>query len=56
LLQNTSNAGGTWKEFDVPFSKVYNKKKVIKEGSDTIWNYAEDLLNENVAKGILRKD
>lgn len=56
LLQNSSNNGGTWKEFDVPYSKVYNKKKVIKEGAETIWNYAENLLNENVAKGILRKD
>lgn len=56
LLQNSSNQGGTWKEFDVPYSKVYNKKRVIKEGSETIWNYAENLLNENVAKGILRKD
>lgn len=56
LLQNSSNQGGTWKEFDVPYSKVYNKKKVIKDGAETIWNYAADLLNENVAKGILRKD
>ena len=56
LLQNSSNQGGTWKEFDVPYSKVYRKKKVIKDGAATIWDYAERLLNENVAKGILRKD
>ncbi len=56
LLQNSSNQGGTWKEFDVPYSKVYHKKKVIKDGAATIWDYAEQLLNENVAKGILRKD
>lgn len=56
LLQNSSNQGGTWKEFDVPYSKVYQKKKVIKEGAAPIWDYAEQLLNENVAKGILRKD
>ncbi|RYD98343.1 MAG: HD domain-containing protein [Sphingobacteriales bacterium] len=56
LLQNSSNQGGTWKEFDVPYSRVHHKKKVIKEGSETIWNYAENLLNENVVKGILRKD
>ena len=56
LLQNTSNNGGTWKEFDVDYSKVYEKKKVVKEGSTTLWNYAENLLNENVAKGILKKN
>ena len=55
LLQNTSNNGGTWKEFDVPYQKVYDKKRVIKEGSTTLWNYAEGLINESVEKGILEK-
>lgn len=55
LLQNTSNNGGTWTEFNVPYQKVYDKKKVIKEGSETIWNYAENLLEESVQKGILKK-
>ena len=56
LLQNTSNNGGTWREFNVPFQKVYDKKKAIKEGSTLIWNYAENLINESVVKGILSKE
>ena len=55
LLQNTSNNGGTWKEFDVDYDKVYEKKKVIKDGSTSLWNYAENLINESVDKGILKK-
>jgi putative hydrolase of HD superfamily len=55
LLQNTSNNGGTWKEFDVDYSKVYEKKKIIKDASTSLWNYAENLLNESVDKGILKK-
>jgi putative hydrolases of HD superfamily len=55
LLQNTSNNGGTWKEFDVDYEKVYEKKKVIKAGSTSLWNYAENLINESVNKGILKK-
>ena len=55
LLQNTSNNGGTWAEFNVTYEKVYQKKKVIKEGSASIWNYAERLINESVEKGILKK-
>ena len=55
LLQNTSNNGGTWAEFGVDYDKVYNKKKVIKDGSEVIWNYAENLINESVEKGILAK-
>lgn len=56
LLQNTSNNGGTWAEYDVEYHTVYNKKKAIKDGSASIWSYAEHLLNESVEKGILRKN
>lgn len=56
LLQNTSNNGVTWAEYDVEYHTVYNKKKVIKDGSASIWSYAERLLNESVEKGILRKN
>lgn len=56
LLQNTSNEGGTWNEFGVGYNKVYDKKKVIDNGSNTIWHYAEKLINDSVEKGILKKD
>jgi len=55
LLQNTSNNGGTWKEYGVKYQTVYYKKKVIKDGSATLWNYAENLIEESVKKGILEK-
>jgi len=55
LLQNTSNDGGTWKEFGVDYQKVYDKKKVIRDSSATIWKYAENLIHESVEKGILKK-
>jgi putative hydrolase of HD superfamily len=55
LLQNASNNGGTWTEFGVSYDKVYEKKKDIKEGSSSLWSYAENLINESVDKGILKK-
>ncbi len=55
LLQNTSNNGGTWKEFDVDYKKVYEKKKIIKDSSVALWNYSENLINESVDRGILKK-
>ncbi|RZT96329.1 putative hydrolase of HD superfamily [Ancylomarina subtilis] len=55
LLQNTSNNGGTWSEFNVKYESVYNKKKLIKEGSKSIWGFAEELINESVENGILKK-
>ena len=56
LLQNTSNNGGTWKEFGVSYEKVHQKKSVIREGSAVIWDYAENLINESVERGILNKE
>jgi len=56
LLQNTSNNGGTWREFGVDYQKVYDKKKVIRDSSATIWKYAENLIQESVEKGILKKE
>lgn len=55
LLQNISNKGGTWKEFEVDYSKVYEKKQVIKNGSTVIWKYAEKLIDDSVEEGILKK-
>ncbi len=55
LLQNTSNDGGTWKEYGVKYQTVYDKKKVIKNGSEELWEYAENLIDESVEKGVLKK-
>ncbi|NLO69472.1 MAG: HD domain-containing protein [Porphyromonadaceae bacterium] len=53
LLQNTSNNGGTWREYDVKYDKVIEKKQVIKEGSEKLWDFAKNLIDESVEKGIL---
>lgn len=55
LLQNTSNQGGTWNEFGVNYEQVYAKKSIMKEGSNAIWDFAEELINDSVVKGILQK-
>lgn len=46
VLQNHSNDGGTWKEFNVPKEKVIEKVSKIKKGSSRIWDYAERLIQE----------
>ena len=56
LLQNISNNGGTWREFNVPYENVYKKKRKIKEGSTAIWEYAEAQLANSVKKGILHME
>ncbi|WP_266205894.1 hypothetical protein [Pontibacter kalidii] len=41
--------------FGVDYSKVYDKKKIIKEGSNTLWNYAEELIDDSIKRGMLEK-
>lgn len=53
LMQNHSNNGGTWKEFNVPYQKIHSLKSPIQRGSVTIWRYAESLLNESREKGFI---
>ncbi|GAA4312311.1 HD domain-containing protein [Mucilaginibacter gynuensis] len=55
LLQNQSNKGGTWAEFNVPYDKVVEKKSVIKNGSAILWDYAKKLIDSSVEEGILKK-
>jgi putative hydrolase of HD superfamily len=55
LLQDATNDGGSWATFNVPYQHVYDMNKTIKNGSTTIWNYAEDLIDESVEKGFLQK-
>ncbi len=56
MLQNASNEGGTWAEFNVSYETVVDKKKKIGNGSETVWNYAKNLLDESVEKGYLKKE
>lgn len=56
LLQNSSNNGGTWNEPGVTYKKVFAKKSAIKEGAESIWPYAESLINEGVKKGFLKEE
>ena len=55
ILQNASNNGGTWKEFEVDYETVFEKKKVIKKGSEKLWNFTKNILNDSLKKGILAK-
>jgi putative hydrolase of HD superfamily len=55
LLQNVSNNGGTWQEFNVGYDKVVEKKSIIAAGSQTLWDYAKTLIDASAEKGILKK-
>lgn len=46
MMQNATNNGGTWREFDVPYDTVIEKKKRINEGSEKVWQYAKKLVDD----------
>ncbi len=50
MMQNDSNHGGTWREFDVPYETVIEKKKRIEESSDTLWKYGKSLIDNYYKK------
>ncbi|CAM4345561.1 putative hydrolases of HD superfamily [Pedobacter westerhofensis] len=46
ILQNISNQGGTWTEYNVPFEVVYEKIDKIKDGSGFLWDHVDELIEE----------
>lgn len=55
ILSNYHNNGGTWKKFDVPQSHIYRRIAPIKESSDVLWNFVEELIEEAYNKGFINK-
>ena len=51
LLLNNSNGGADWREHQVTKSKVIGRQQTSHRGSEDIWKYTEELINENVKKG-----
>lgn len=46
ILQNISNQGGTWTEFNVSFETVYQKIAGIKNGSAFLWDHVEEIIED----------
>lgn len=54
VLQNLSNGGGTWAEFNVPQEKVMQKISPIKPGSQRLWDYTEEAIEKGLNDGSLK--
>lgn len=51
LFQNLTNGGGTWKEHEVPLSKVFDRVKGIAAGTPELWDYFLEELPRALASG-----
>jgi len=55
LLLNTRTEGHTWKKFNIPSERVYQKNKHVREGSLTLWHYINELLEDCIKCGYLKE-
>ncbi len=53
MLLNYLAGGKTWQKHGVVASQVRDINKKIGDGSDTLWNYAQDLIQKAIANGTL---
>ncbi len=55
IMQNSTNEGGTWSEYDVHKDQVAKNTLKIKPGSETLYEYAKTLTDEGLEMGYIRK-
>lgn len=56
LLLNNSNDGGDWLEHSVTRQQIMNRQSKTQLGSETIWDYARQLIEGHIRKGNIRDD
>ena len=56
LIHNHLNQGDTWKKYNITSKQVINRNKEIADGSEKLWEYAQNMINKSVEKGILSKE
>lgn len=56
LLLNNSNGGADWKEHGVCASKVYGRQAKTRPGSEVLYEATDEILQDNIRKGIFRPE
>ncbi len=56
LLHNYHTQGRSWREHDISEAQVMRLNSHMKDGSQTLWDYAEALIRDATVKGYLRED
>ena len=55
MLLNNANNGIDWKNHYVKAEQVYARQTGTKKGSDTLYELANSIIQENIRKGNLGK-
>ncbi len=51
ILLNDITGGKAWREHEVTLDKIMNRNKSTGDGGEALWDYARELIMENVKKG-----
>ena len=55
LMLNDSNHGGDWQEHDITSEQIYRRQGKTKLGSEKLFEVTDQIIQENIQKGNLRK-
>lgn len=56
MLNNYYNDGGTWKKYDVAKSDIYKRINPVKESSDELWRFTENMIEDAFKKGFIGRE
>lgn len=55
MLLNFAKGGISWREHNVKYSQVYERNNHIKNGSEELWEYVEEMLKSAMGKGYFEE-
>ena len=54
LLLNYYTQGRSWKEHGITANQVLTHNRLIREGSDQLWSFAQSIIEDSISKGYLQ--
>ncbi|WP_426334348.1 HD domain-containing protein [Paenibacillus silvae] len=55
IIHNHQNEGDTWQKYNITSEQVLNRNAEIANGSETLWTYAQQLVQHSIDQGILKQ-
>ena len=56
FFSNYFSGGGTWKKFDVSKKDIYKRIDPLKESSDELWKFTEDMVEDAFKRGYITRE
>lgn len=53
MLNNYHNNGGTWRKFNVAKGDIYERIAPVKDSSDELWNFVQNMIEDAYDRGLI---